>query len=88
MESVTPRVNQGSETDNAKLNNKNITKYNEALAAICAEEDWYFVNVAETMFDSSGYLKRAYCSDPNGMGMHFSYDGCKAWVDYLYTHTA
>lgn len=88
VESVTPRVNQGSETDNAKLNNKNITKYNEALAAICAEENWYFVNVAETMFDGSGYLKRAYCSDPNGMGMHFSYDGCKAWVDYLYTHTA
>ena len=88
VESVTPRVNQGGKVDNAKLNNKNITKYNEALAAICAEEDWYFVNVAETMFDDNGYLKRAYCSDPDGMGMHFSYDGCKAWVDYLYTHTA
>ena len=88
VESVTPRVNQGGKADNVKLNNKNITRYNELLAKICVEEDWYFVNVAETMFDSTGHLKRAYCSDPDGMGMHFSYDGCKAWVDYLYTHTA
>ena len=88
VESVTPRVNQGAKSDNVKLNNKNITAYNRKLAAVCLEEGWYFVNVAETMFDSTGHLKRAYCSDPDGMGMHFSYDGCKAWVDYLYTHTA
>ena len=88
VQSVTPRVNQGASADNVKLNNKNITAYNKKLAAVCGEEGWYFVNVAETMFDNSGYLKRAYCSDPDGMGMHFSYEGCKAWVDYLYTHTA
>ncbi len=88
VESVTPRVNQGAKSDNVKLNNKNITAYNRKLAAVCLEEGWYFVNVAEAMFDSTGHLKRAYCSDPDGMGMHFSYEGCRAWVDYLYTHTA
>ena len=40
------------------------------------------------MFDSTGHLIRSYCSDPDGMGMHFAYAGCKVWVDYLYTHTA
>ena len=88
IQSVTPRVNQGAASDNVKLNNKNITAYNKKLAAVCVNEGWYFVNVAETMFDNTGHLKRAYCSDPDGMGMHFTNEGCKAWVDYLYTHTA
>ena len=88
VQSVTPRVNQGAKSDNVKLNNQNITSYNKKLAAICQQEGWYFVNGAEFMFDSTGHLIRSYCSDPDGMGMHFSYEGCKAWVDYLYTHTA
>ena len=87
LQSVTPRVNQGAKSDNTKLNNANITKYNRCLAKICSEEDWYFVNVAEFMFDSTGHLIRSYCSDPDGMGMHFAPKGCEAWIDYLYTHT-
>lgn len=88
VESVTPRTNQGKKSNSGVLNNKNITLYNRKLAALCQKRGWYFVNVAEVMFDKSGYLNRSYCSDPNGMGMHFAYSGCKVWVDYLYTHTA
>ena len=88
VESVTPRTNQGAKSDNGPLNNKSITAYNKKLSALCQARGWYFVNVAEVMFDSTGYLNRSYCSDPNGMGMHFAYAGCKVWVDYLYTHTA
>ncbi len=88
VESVTPRTNQGAKSDNGVLNNKNITLYNKKLSALCQERGWYFVNVAEVMFDSTGYLNRSYCSDPNGMGMHFANAGCKVWVEYLYTHTA
>ena len=88
VESVTPRTNQGAKSDGGVLNNKNITLYNKKLSALCQERGWYFVNVAEVMFDSTGYFNKSYCSDPNGMGMHFNYTGCKAWVDYLYTHTA
>ena len=88
VESVTPRTNQGAKSDNGVLNNKNITAYNRKLSALCQQRGWYFVNVAEVMFDSTGYLNKSYCSDPNGMGMHFAYAGCKVWVDYLYTHTA
>ena len=39
------------------------------------------------MFDGNGYFKSEYCSDRSSMGMHFTYPGCAAWVDYLYTHT-
>ena len=88
VESVTPRTNQGAKSDNGPLNNKSITAYNKKLSALCQSRGWYFINVAEVMFDSTGYLNRSYCSDPNGMGMHFAYPGCKVWVDYLYTHTA
>ena len=88
VESVTPRTNQGAKSDNGPLNNKSITAYNKKLSALCQTRGWYFINVAEVMFDSTGYLNRSYCSDPNGMGMHFAYAGCKVWVDYLYTHTA
>ncbi|MBQ4208045.1 MAG: fibronectin type III domain-containing protein [Clostridia bacterium] len=88
VESVTPRTNQGAKSDNGVLNNKNINLYNRKLAALCQQRGWYFVNVAEVMYDSTGYLNRSYCSDPNGMGMHFANAGCKVWVEYLYTHTA
>lgn len=88
VESVTPRTNQGAKSDNGVLNNKSITAYNKKLSALCQEKGWYFVNVAEVLFDKTGYLNRNYCSDPNGMGMHFANAGCKVWVDYLYTHTA
>ncbi len=87
LQSVTPRVNQGASSDRGKLTNASITKYNQCVAKICTDEDWYFVNVAEFMFDSTGHLIRSYCSDPDGMGMHFAPKGCEAWIDYLYTHT-
>ncbi len=87
VQSVTPRANVQA-ADIGVLNNASITRYNQKLAALCLKHGWYFVNVAEDLFDSSGYLKTAYCSDPNGMGMHFTFSGCAAWVDYLYTHTA
>ena len=85
VESVTPRVNLGSKSL-GRLTNANITKYNKKLSQLCRQNGWYFINVAETMFDSKGYLKSNYCSDASSMGMHMTYTGCAAWVDYLYTH--
>ena len=88
IESVTPRANLGSMNPTSGLTNANITRYNKMLARYANEQGWYFINVASVMFDSNGYLKREYCSDPSSMGMHFASKGCAAWVDYLYTHTA
>ena len=50
------------------------------------EHEWYFVNVAEAVRDENGFLRPEFCSDPKAMGMHFTYDGTKAWVSYLKTH--
>ena len=86
IESITPRANVQAD-DIGVLNNTSITRCNEKLAALCLKRGWYFVNVAEAMFDGNGYFKSEYCSDRSSMGMHFTYPGCAAWVDYLYTHT-
>lgn len=88
VQSVTPRVAYTSTTTVRSLTNAKITDYNRKLSARCQKEGWYFLNVASVMFDGNGNLKKAYCGDPQGMGMHFTNEGCKAWVDYLYTHTA
>ncbi len=88
VQSVTPRVAMSSTSTVRNLTNARITAYNKMLSQCCKEKGWYFVNVASVMFDSKGNLKYSYCGDPKTMGMHFSDEGCKAWVDYLYTHTA
>lgn len=88
VQSVTPRIAFTSTTTSKSLTNAKINDYNVKLSMRCQKEGWYFLNVASVMFDSKGNLKREYCGDPQSMGMHFSNEGCKAWVDYLYTHTA
>ncbi len=86
VQSATPRT-AAARGNLSLLNNTTIHQYNKKLAALCRKEGWYFLNVAEALYDGN-YLRRSYCDDPSNMGMHPSFAGCKAWVDYLYTHTA
>lgn len=88
VQSMTPTTNTSNITSSGGINQTNIRRYNEALASACQANGWYFVNVAEVMYDSNGYLIRSYCSDADGMGIHFTEAGCEAWIQYLYTHTA
>ena len=85
VESVTPMTKDSPRRD-ASLNNDVINWYNETMQNICQENKWYFLNVAEAFKDENGFLKAQYCSDPTKMGMHFTYEGTKIWVDYLKTH--
>ena len=85
LESVTPMTEDSPRKD-SYLNNDVINSYNEKLLAVCQEHEWYFLNVAEVFKDENGNLIADYCSDPTKMGMHFTYDGTKVWVDYLKTH--
>lgn len=89
VQSVTPLMkgSKSSVNKEGKLNNKSIYEYNKKLAALAQKRGWYFVNVSEVMYDDNGYLKKDYCGDPDGMGLHFTNAGCKAWIDYLLTHT-
>ena len=85
VQSVTPRAQKS--TKPKSITNEKISQYNHLLSQMCKENNWYFVDVASVMYDDSGYLKEEYCSDLSGMGMHFTNSGCKAWADYLLTHT-
>ena len=80
IESVTP-VNR----DRGDFSNANIDIFNAALKKLCIEIGCTYVDIASVMKDSDGALIEAYCSDPDGMGIHMTYEGCNVWVDYLYT---
>ena len=85
IQSVTPMADK-SKSYSEKLNNGKINEFNETMKAYCEENKWYYVNVAEAFRDENGFLKKEYCSDYNSMGMHFTYEGAKIWVNYLLTH--
>ncbi len=89
VQSMTPMMKNSSVWGNS-LNNDKIREYNAKLLEKCKEYKWYYVDVFSVMWDSaSGQLRADYCSDPgpSGMGMHMTSAGCKAWVEYLLTHT-
>ena len=85
IESTTPMASSSTIVTD-KLNNDKIQQYNDKMKSICEERGWFFVNVAEAVRDENGYLNSAYCSDNNSMGIHFTNDACKVWVEYLMTH--
>ena len=78
IESVTPTLN-----NKGRFNNTNINAFNDELKKLCNENGWTYVDVASVMKDSNGLLKKPYCSDPEGRGVHMTYAGCAAWVSYL-----
>lgn len=87
IESMTPMAST-SNLSGSSLNNTNIRKYNIMLLETCEEMGWYFVDVGSVMYDDDGtYLRPSYCSDLDGMAIHFTNEGCERWVEYLLTHT-
>ena len=85
IQSVTP-MSPKSNILSRGLNNDTIVAYNERMQELCEENGWYFVNVAEVFRDAEGYLPAQYCSDYEGMGIHFNNAAAKNWVAYLKTH--
>lgn len=85
VQSVTPMADK-SKSYSEKLNNEKINAFNQKMQEYCQENRWYYLNVAEAFRDEQGFLKKEYCSDYGKMGMHFTYDGAKIWVQYLKTH--
>ena len=47
------------------------------------KEGVHYVNVAECMEDSQGYL----FSDSTQDGLHLNAEYCRTWMQYLRTHT-
>ena len=80
VQSATP-IHKGNEKK--VLNNANLRLYNEKLKEMCDRNGYYYVDIASVLTDEEGYLPSAYCSDASGMGMHFTDEACRIWVDYL-----
>lgn len=85
IQSVTPMLEnmQGKE-----LNNKTIPQFNKRLKEVCDEQGFRYLHVAQSVTDEKGSLVPDYCGDPEAMGIHFTDEGCKQWINYLKTHVA
>ena len=87
VQSMTPMTST-STIYGESLNNTSIKEYNVKLSQLCEKNGWSFVDVASVMYDAQGNnLNRSFCSDPDGLGVHFTEAGCETWINYLYTHT-
>ena len=91
VQPVTPMIAGYSLGD---LNNVNIRDFDEKLKAVCDEKGYNFIDVYSAVSDENGDLPLEYCGDipsddnPNGMGLHFTAEGCKVWADYLKSHVS
>ena len=83
IETATPRLSGTHPTTKQLLAfNLQVNEYVQQLG----DPNVNIVDVAFVMRDEEGKLKAEYCSDPDNMAIHFTNAGCRAWVDYLYTH--
>ena len=85
VQSATP-IHRGCEK--RVLNNANLEIYNQSVQALCERRGWHFMDVASVLRDAEGFLPSAYCSDREGMGIHFTDAACQVWLDSLKTHAA
>ncbi|MCD8116323.1 MAG: GDSL-type esterase/lipase family protein [Oscillospiraceae bacterium] len=83
IESVTPIL---ASKETTSLNNEVVDNFNQALENYCSEQGFAYLDVASVMKNESGSLISEYCSDPDAMGIHFSAEGCAAWIEYLEQH--
>ena len=63
--------------------NARIDQFNMLLLELAKDNGCYFMNVAESMTDSSGYLLGSYDA---GDGLHWSMAGRSNYVDYVLEH--
>ncbi len=61
----------------------NVIRLQKVLCQMCEDKQVNYVNVAEVMHDSEGYL----LSEATEDGMHLTPEYCKIWIEYLKTHT-
>ena len=83
VESATPRLS-GTEPTTGQLFEYDVKLYDAILAL--NDPNIRYVDVAYAMRDEQGKLRAEFCGDPDGMAIHFTNEGCRQWIDYLYTH--
>ena len=80
VQSVTPII-AGMENDN--ISNEKVKAFNKQLKTLVQQKELTYIDIYKEVCDKDGYLKYEYCCDPEDMGIHFSWDGCKVWSDCL-----
>ncbi|MFZ7103437.1 MAG: GDSL-type esterase/lipase family protein [Peptococcaceae bacterium] len=81
--SITP----GTAKEGLRPSNRQIFEYTLALVGFCARYGYEYVDVSSAIRLGDGSLPLEMCSDPDGMGFHFTEEACAVWARYIYTHT-
>jgi len=80
IQSVTPIA---SGFEHGGFNNKNLNEFNGYLENLCRENGFVYVDINSVLSDESGYLRRDFCGDLGGMGIHMSHTGADTWAEFL-----
>lgn len=83
IESVTPAIKS---MQGESVNNERITTFNSRMKAFAEQNDYPYLDIYSVVADDEGYLKDEYCSDPEAMGIHFTFEADAAWEEYLLKH--
>lgn len=82
IQSILP-VSARQDAKGSYVNNRRINEYNESIRAMAEEKGCSLVDVAESFRGEDGCLPK----DLTFEGIHLNVAGCKAWLEYLRTHS-
>lgn len=84
--STTPKYSPAESDVDGALNNADIDALNVAMRQFAVEKGYNFMNIAPLFKDETGGLAADYCSDKEGMGIHFTSAAYDIWLDFLYSY--
>lgn len=84
--STTPKYSPAESDVDGALNNADIDALNVAMRQFVVEKGYNFMNIAPLFKDETGGLAADYCSDKEGMGIHFTSAAYDIWLDFLYSY--
>ncbi|HIU50768.1 MAG TPA: hypothetical protein IAD22_07125 [Candidatus Limousia pullorum] len=84
--STTPKYSPAESDVDGALNNADIDALNVAMWQFAVEKGYNFMNIAPLFKDETGGLAADYCSDKEGMGIHFTSAAYDIWLNFLYSY--
>lgn len=84
--STTPKYSPAESDVDGALNNADIDALNVAMKQFAVEKGYNFMNIAPLFKDETGGLAADYCSDKEGMGIHFTSAAYDIWLNFLYSY--
>lgn len=84
--STTPKYSPAESDVDGALNNADIDALNVAMRQFADEKGYNFMNIAPLFKDETGGLAADYCSDKEGMGIHFTSAAYDIWLNFLYSY--